>query len=199
MVLTLAEWAQRRQTLAKQIDQLGDFRPGSITSISGSCGKPECRCHRPGESGHGPNLRLTYKVDGKSVSESLSSAAAMRKAEREVAEYRKYQQLSREFVEAYAEICRLRPIEEDLPAAPQKNGGCNPSGSRTRNRSTPPRRFQRTGQDRASGSGSGRDGGARSHAPCRLRRVNRAAAICRSGHRRGAHDCLRLWPARPLP
>jgi hypothetical protein len=85
MALNLAEWEQRRQTISKQINQLGDFRPGSITSISGRCGKPECRCHRPGELGHGPNLRLTYKVDGKSVSESLPSAAAMRKAEREVA------------------------------------------------------------------------------------------------------------------
>ena len=120
MAHTLAEWEQRRQTIAQQIDRLGDFRQGSITSTSGRCGKPECRCHQPGEPGHGPNLRLTYKVEGKSVSESLSSTAAMYKAEREVAEFRKYQQLSREFVEANAEICRLRPIEEESPSAQEK-------------------------------------------------------------------------------
>ena len=150
MALTLAEWEQRRQTIAKQIDQLGDFRPGSITSTSGRCGKPECRCHRPGESGHGPNLRLTYKVGGKSVSESLPSAAAMRKTEREVAEFRKYQQLRREFVEANAEICRLRPIEEELPSDLEKNGGSDPPASRARNKSTLARRLQRSAQDRAS-------------------------------------------------
>ena len=116
MAHTLAEWEQRRQTIVKQFDQLGDFRPGSITGASGRCGKPGCRCHRPGEPGHGPHLRLTYKVEGKSVSESLPSSAALRKAEREVGEFRKYQQLSREFVEANAEICRLRPIEEEPPA-----------------------------------------------------------------------------------
>jgi hypothetical protein len=44
----------------------------------------------------------------------------MYKAEREVAEFRKYQQLSREFVEANAEICRLRPIEEESPSAQEK-------------------------------------------------------------------------------
>jgi hypothetical protein len=120
MTHSLADWEQRRQMIAQQIDQLGDFRPGSITGTSGRCGKPECRCHRPGESGHGPNLRLTYKVDGKSVSESLPSASALRKAEREVAEFRKYQQLSREFVEASTEICRLRPIEAEPPAAQEK-------------------------------------------------------------------------------
>lgn len=120
MTQTLAEWEHRRQAICRQLGQLGDLRPGSITSTSGRCGKPECRCHRPGEPGHGPNLRLTYKVDGKSVSESLPSPAAMRKAEREVAEFRKFQQLTREFVEANAEVCRLRPIEEELPSGQEK-------------------------------------------------------------------------------
>ncbi|MGB9204447.1 MAG: hypothetical protein WCB94_10825 [Terriglobales bacterium] len=44
----------------------------------------------------------------------------MRKAEREVAEFRKFQQLTREFVEANAEVCRLRPIEEELPSGQEK-------------------------------------------------------------------------------
>ncbi|MGI8745693.1 MAG: DUF6788 family protein [Bryobacteraceae bacterium] len=37
-------------------------RPGSITATQGRCGNPNCHCHRPGESSHGPNLRLTYKA-----------------------------------------------------------------------------------------------------------------------------------------
>ena len=37
------------------------------------------------------------------VSESLPTPAAIRKAEREVAEFRKFQQLSREFVETSSE------------------------------------------------------------------------------------------------
>lgn len=112
MSRTLADFEQRRQEIAQQIAQLGDLRSGSVTSTSGRCGKPSCRCHQPGQPGHGPNLRLTYKVAGKSVSESLPTPAAIHKAEREVAEFRKFQQLSREFVETNAEICRLRPAEE---------------------------------------------------------------------------------------
>jgi hypothetical protein len=64
-------------------------------------------------AGHGPNLRLTYKVDGKTFSESLPTPAATRKAEREVAEFRNFQQLSREFVETNGKICHLRPLEEE--------------------------------------------------------------------------------------
>ena len=55
----------------------------------------------------------TYKVDGKTVSESLPTPAAIHKAEREVAEFRRFQQLTREFVETNAEICQLRPIEDE--------------------------------------------------------------------------------------
>lgn len=61
---------QRRKVIAQRIAQLGDLRPGSITSTSGRCGKPHCRCHQPGQPGHGPNVRLIYKVNGKTVSEA---------------------------------------------------------------------------------------------------------------------------------
>ena len=113
MTHSLADFEQRRQAIAQQVTQLGDLRAGSITSTSGRCGKPGCRCHQPGQPVHGPNLRLTYKVDGKTVSESLPTPAAIHKAEREVAEFRRFQQLTREFVETNAEICQLRPTEDE--------------------------------------------------------------------------------------
>jgi hypothetical protein len=113
MTHSLADVEQRRQAIAQQVAQLGDLRAGSITSTSGRCGKPGCRCHQPGQPVHGPNLRLTYKVDGKTVSESLPTPAAIHKAEREVAEFRRFQQLTREFVETNAEICQLRPTEDE--------------------------------------------------------------------------------------
>ena len=113
MTPSLVELEQRRETIAQQVAQLGDLRPGSVTSTSGRCGKPDCRCHQPGQPGHGPNFRLTYKVKGKSISESLPTPAAIRKAEREVAEFRKFRQLSREFVQTNTEICRSRSAERE--------------------------------------------------------------------------------------
>ena len=113
MPQSLSDLEQRRELLAQRIAELGDLRPGSITSPSGRCGKPECRCHQPGQPGHGPNLRLTYKVDGKTISEALSTSTAIQKAEREVEEFRKFQQLTREFLGTNTEICRLRPLEEE--------------------------------------------------------------------------------------
>src|SRR5215472_15342503 len=90
---------RRRRELLDELAAIGPFRSGSVTALIRPCGKPRCRCSEPGDPGHGPNLRLTYKVDGKTHSESLPTPAAARKAEREVAEFRNFQQLSREFIE----------------------------------------------------------------------------------------------------
>ena len=46
MAQTLPELELKRSELLRQIASLGDFRSGSITSIRGRCGKPNCRCHK---------------------------------------------------------------------------------------------------------------------------------------------------------
>ena len=117
---SLPKLEQQRESIAGRIAQLGDLRPGSVSSTSGRCGKSNCHCHQPGEPGHGPNFRLTYKLNGKTNSESLPGPADIAKAEQEVAEFRKFQELSQEFVTTNAQICRLRPTEEDSPVAQEK-------------------------------------------------------------------------------
>lgn len=117
---SLDQLQQRRAEIVRQMAQLGDLRPGSITLTSGRCGKSNCRCHQPGQPGHGPHSRLTFKRDQKTVSEALPSPAAVRKAEREVAEFRKFQQLSQQFVELNARICRLRPLEQEALTPQEK-------------------------------------------------------------------------------
>lgn len=117
---SLGDLEQQRSAILHRITNLGDFRPGSVTATSGRCGKANCRCHRPNEPPHGPTDRLTYKVEGKTVSESLPTPAAVAKAQREVAEFRNYQQLTQQFVEVNTRICQLRPVVETAPSAPEK-------------------------------------------------------------------------------
>ncbi len=122
----------QRAELIRQIAQLGDFRSGSITSVTGRCGKPNCHCHQPRPPGHGPNFRLTYKVQGKTVTETFSSPAARRQAERRIAEFRKFQQLSRALIEVNAQICRRRPIEATPEAERAAEGKKRPKPSSKR-------------------------------------------------------------------
>jgi hypothetical protein len=119
MPLSLSELEQQRSLFATQLSQLGDLRPGSVTGIVRRCGKPTCHCAQADDPGHGPTLRLTYKVQGKTISEALPTSASVRKAEREIAEFRKFQELSRSFIEVNEQICRLRPVEEQ-PASEQE-------------------------------------------------------------------------------
>src|SRR5580704_16026705 len=120
MAQSVTDLEQKRAKLIMEMSRLHDLRPGCITGIIRRCGKPSCHCAQPGDPGHGPTLRLTYKAEGKTISESLSTPSAVRKAEREIGEFRKYQQISRNFIEVNEEICRLRPIEDSLTSEEKK-------------------------------------------------------------------------------
>lgn len=115
MPQSLEALEDRRTALLQQISMLSDFRPGSITTTTGRCGNSRCHCHKPGAAGHGPNYRLTYRRHGKTVTESFPDEAAKRKAQREIAEFRRWQELSRELVEVNMQICRARPVEGATP------------------------------------------------------------------------------------
>jgi len=126
----LTDLEQRRSAVLAHIVEVGDFRSGSITAISGRCGKPNCRCHLPNQPGHGPNFRLTRKVDGKTRSETFSSAAELRKAQREVKAYHRFRQLSQELLEVNEKICRARPVEDSV--SPQEKKRPKPSARKSR-------------------------------------------------------------------
>lgn len=117
---TMLDLEKRRSEILAQISALGDFRPGSISATRGRCGNPNCHCHKPDDPGHGPNLRLTYKVKGKTVTESFPNPAAQRKVEREIAGFRRFQELSGTLIETNEMICRARPLEDTLSPQEKK-------------------------------------------------------------------------------
>jgi hypothetical protein len=123
---TLAPLEEQRAKIVREISELGDFRSGSITTIRGRCGKPACHCHRPNHPGHGPHVRLTRKVEGKTVSETFPTPAALRKAQCEVAAFQRFRALSQELLQVNEQICGLRPVEETL----------TPEGKKRRRRSS---------------------------------------------------------------
>ena len=108
----LSALAGDRSAVLQRISELGDFQPGSITSASRTCASPSCHCAKPNDPGHGPHFQLTQKIEGKTVTQNLPSPAAVRKAESEIAEFRKFQTLSGELVDVNRKICRLRPVEQ---------------------------------------------------------------------------------------
>jgi hypothetical protein len=127
---SLPQLEAKRTDLFRQLATVGDFRRGSVSSTSGKCGKPNCHCAKPDSRGHGPNFRLTRRVEGKTVTETFPSLAALCKAQQEVTEFHRFQQICGEIVEVSEKICALRPVEGTLTAREKKR----PKGSMRRSR-----------------------------------------------------------------
>ena len=117
---SLVDLEVRRAAIQSQLTQLGDMRSGSITATGGRCGNPNCHCHRADDPGHGPYYRLTRKVDGKTVTETLSSPAKLAKAQREVAEYHHFRELGGQLLDLNEQICEVRPVTEAPLSAQEK-------------------------------------------------------------------------------
>ena len=56
-----------RSRIRCQFGSLGDLRAGSICAVVSRCGKPGCHCSKSGDAGHDPQVRLTRRVNGKTV------------------------------------------------------------------------------------------------------------------------------------
>ncbi len=109
---SLPDLEAQRSLILRQIATLGDLRSGSICAVARRCGKPTCHCARPKDPGHDPQLRLTYRADGRTVAESFPSPAAFQKAQAEVHEYQRLQKLCADLVAVNERICRLRPLQK---------------------------------------------------------------------------------------
>jgi hypothetical protein len=116
----LAQLEEERSNLFRQLVSLGDFRRGSITTTSGKCGKPTCHCAKRQDPGHGPNFRLTRKSQGKTITQTFDSPAALRKAQQEVETFHRFQQISAQIIEVSEKICALRPVDDTLSPEEKK-------------------------------------------------------------------------------
>jgi len=117
---SLVDLEQQRSAIFQEMLRLPDFRSGSITTTRGTCGKPNCRCHQPNQPGHGPNVRLTRKVEGKTITETFATPAELHKAQREVEAYHRFRELAAQLLEVNEQICSARPVEQELIAQKKK-------------------------------------------------------------------------------
>src|ERR1700739_4106683 len=110
---SLTQLEAQRTELFRQIAAVGGFHLGSFTTTSSrKCGNPSCHCAKSSDPGHGPNFRLTRKVQGKTVTQTFDSPAELGKAQREVAKFHHFQELCQQLIAVNERICQLRPLEE---------------------------------------------------------------------------------------
>ena len=106
---SLQDLELRRRNLFRQMENLGDFRRGTISVNYRKCGKSNCACARKDHPGHGPQYLWNGSVGGKTQARNLPVGPELEKAEREVERYRAFLRLSQELAEVNDRICQLRP------------------------------------------------------------------------------------------
>ena len=62
--------------LKEKLGSIGWIAAGSLMTLYRTCGKPGCACAKDDGSRHGPYLVWTKKIDGKTVTRTLSSRQA---------------------------------------------------------------------------------------------------------------------------
>ena len=112
MTQALAELEARRRELFQELEELGDFRPGMISTNYRSCGKKNCACAQPGHAGHGPQYLWNTTQNKRSRSQVIRLGPELQKVEKEIANYRRFGELCSELVAVNEQLCRLRPVPE---------------------------------------------------------------------------------------
>jgi hypothetical protein len=134
----LAGLEAERARLYAELGGVGDFRRGALSAVFRKCGKPNCRCARPGERGHGPQWNLTRWAGGKTVTAHPRPGPELDKAQREAAEWERFRLLTGEIEQVNEAICDARPVVPQPGAtAPDREGQKKGSARRSRRRPPP--------------------------------------------------------------
>ena len=113
--------SRRRDELRQELAHVADLRQGSLSSRYRRCGKPGCHCAQEGDPGHGPYWSVTRAVHGKTRFRSIAPHA-VRQTEEQIAEFHRFQNLTREFVDVSTRLCDAQ-LEANKPPETEKKGG----------------------------------------------------------------------------
>ena len=112
MTKTINKLESKRESLYKKLEEIGDFRRGTISVNYRKCGKKNCICAKPEHPGHGPQYLWNTTIKGKSYAKNLKLGPELKKYMEEIANYRSFLRLCEEIVQLNEKICDLQPIPE---------------------------------------------------------------------------------------
>ena len=135
----LQELRSRRDELRTELAAIGELRPGSLVGRYRKCGKANCHCAQEGAPGHGPSWSLTRQVGHQTKTRIIPAGPAVLRTQTQIAEYRRFRELSRELVELSEQLCDAQLVEEKgAPAeAAEKRGSVRTSKRRSAKKSKP--------------------------------------------------------------
>jgi hypothetical protein len=109
---------RRQATLQRQIDKLkreladmGDLRPGSLSTQYNVCGSPGCRCKASPPVKHGPYYQVSYTRKGKSSTKFVKKEN-LPEVRKQLKNYQRMKLLMEKWIDLAMELSILRLAKE---------------------------------------------------------------------------------------
>jgi len=97
----------RIEQIKRELSQIGEMRPGSLSKQYNVCGKKECACKHPiHPKKHGPYHQLSYTHKRKSTSQFIREKF-VQDINQEISNYKKFKELTEEWVSLSIECSKL--------------------------------------------------------------------------------------------
>ena len=98
------------ERIKKELAELGDMRPSSLSRQYNVCGKPGCRCKASPPEKHGPYYQVSYTRRGRSGTMFVRGEQVAR-VRHQLKNYARMRRLVDRWIEAGAELSNLRLAE----------------------------------------------------------------------------------------
>jgi hypothetical protein len=113
--ITVQDLDEKILQLKNQLSKLGPLHPGSLSRQYQVCGKPGCKCMDPQQPRpHGPYSKLTYVYHGKFTCRFVR-AGSVKEVLALVAAFKKFRQLTDEWIALAIQRAQLGPLERSTP------------------------------------------------------------------------------------
>lgn len=94
------------ERIKRELNELGDLRPGSLSEQYNVCGKTTCRCKASPPQKHGPYYQVSYTRKGRSGTKFVRREHVAT-VKRQIKNYTKMRRLVDRWIEAGAELSSL--------------------------------------------------------------------------------------------
>jgi len=185
MPATLSKLESDRSKLLEEFLRLGDLRPGSITAVVRSCGKPTCHCAKPNDAGHDPSCASPEGWLARPLPKPSPIPLHFGKHNRRSPSSVVSRVSAKTWLPSTSKSVPSARSRRNQVAGPsrKKNGCCNPSGNHKGSKPTVEPHLCRAPPQRPSGSGGRGERFSDGPASSRRKRPGRVARIRRPGLR----------------
>ncbi len=127
--MTVRQLEELRSLVLDRIAAVPQFRRGSLQVGYRKCGKPRCRCARPGEQGHGPRGLWTRTAKGAGGSRGqYIPVDQIDQVRGELDNYAQFAALVEDYIEVNEELCKAR-VGPQPPRRSRRAPAADPAGA----------------------------------------------------------------------